>query len=539
MTSVRTVISRHLQIVAACFFAVLPAATLHAQSPGITVDWSNRHVVRAQPQSAADFASAAKDARQGSAFMARAMAITRAATRANSLSVGADGAADTQAAAPALDWTVTLPGVVPDGQFPALFIFPSATPSPNNFIVFGTNNGPTSGSVVVYNNLYATPVQVFRKDFGSPVLTSPVVALEATKIAFVEAGTSGGTASFHVVDAKTGADVTGSPISLTSTDGVTLPLAASSPFVDYEGDTAYVGTDDGKLHKITTVFRGTPTLSASWQVASVNSSSDVMYLTSPTLTGLQGQIPSTIFVGGSLAGSGVTRSTVFKVDATNGTVTTPVFSSAPDLEFLASTVLDAPIVDAQNLTVFVTGVVASSSRGAVVQSDINFSGDNVGEITPGATTMPLRSGTFDNAWFTSSNGTGNYIACGTGGSSAVPTLYAFGVSGGALTTPVSAKATTAVSANTGSTTESCSPVTEVLKGSNDLMLVSTKVGGRNGGGPVTKNNQFQSWIWTGTTFTFNTVATEKGGTSGISIDIPGGNAYFSQLGANVGVQIAQ
>ena len=45
----------------------------------------------------------------------------------------------------------------------------------------------------------------------------------------------------------------------------------SSPWIDYNTDSAYVGADDGKIYKILNVFKGTPTLAGgNWPVTLAN-----------------------------------------------------------------------------------------------------------------------------------------------------------------------------------------------------------------------------------------------------------------------------
>jgi hypothetical protein len=103
---------------------------------------------------------------------------------------------------------------------------------------------------------------------GGAILTSPVLSLDGSRIAYVES--AAGKTIFHVLDWKAGegtsataavaptlvgAPCTGSTSCLWS---VTLSNTAtdtlSSPWVDYQTDTAFVGTDDGKIYKISCVF---------------------------------------------------------------------------------------------------------------------------------------------------------------------------------------------------------------------------------------------------------------------------------------------
>ena len=124
---------------------------------------------------------------------------------------------------------------------------------------------------------------------GGQIKTSPALSIDGTKVAFVESTSAG--SYFHVLylpnpipapPSQSGSVL--SPLTPTScttptTVGcmttLTIETSAtnsnSSPWVDYNTDTAYVGADNGVLYKITPVFGGgAPALvndSANWPVA--------------------------------------------------------------------------------------------------------------------------------------------------------------------------------------------------------------------------------------------------------------------------------
>jgi len=105
---------------------------------------------------------------------------------------------------------------------------------------------------------------------GGKVLTSPVISLDGTKIAYVESAAS--STIFHILTWRTGegtsatatvvptlnGSCTTTPTVTSCLKSVTLPGTAtdtiSSPWIDYQTDTAFVGTDDGRIHKISCVF---------------------------------------------------------------------------------------------------------------------------------------------------------------------------------------------------------------------------------------------------------------------------------------------
>ena len=148
--------------------------------------------------------------------------------------------------------------------------------------MFGLNiAGVTNGqaNLVAFNNLYAgpggmcgaTPTVMFAYNTstvsGGKVQTSPVLSVDGTKIAFLES--AGSSTRFHVLTWTAGqGTVTVSAAPAAMTDllvSATATSTRSSPWVDYNTDTAYLGTDDGLIYKVLNVFNGTPTLAgAPW-----------------------------------------------------------------------------------------------------------------------------------------------------------------------------------------------------------------------------------------------------------------------------------
>jgi hypothetical protein len=104
---------------------------------------------------------------------------------------------------------------------------------------------------------------------GGSVLTSPALSLDGTKIAYVE---SAG-AIFHVLTWKAGEGSSATAAFTPTLNGscttapnpvrfclksVTFSPTATatfaSPWIDYETDKAFVGSDDGKIYRISCVF---------------------------------------------------------------------------------------------------------------------------------------------------------------------------------------------------------------------------------------------------------------------------------------------
>ena len=173
------------------------------------------------------------------------------------------------------DWNVNLgTGKVAFGMSPVKYGFDvNAPPScAKDFAAFGLDvAGVTGGqaNLVAFNNLYrgpgglcgtGAPSILFSYNTttvaGGSILTSPILSLDGTKIAFVES--AGGSSIFHVLKWATGPGNGTSPIN-SAAPGVgntatmtSLTYAAtatnnhSSPWIDYGQDVAYVGADDGR-----------------------------------------------------------------------------------------------------------------------------------------------------------------------------------------------------------------------------------------------------------------------------------------------------
>ena len=108
----------------------------------------------------------------------------------------------------------------------------------------------------------------------------------------------------------------------------------SSPYVDYAGDTLYVGDDTGKVHKFTGVFQGTPIeAGAPWPVQ-VAAAASIM--SSPVFDG-----SSTVYVGSNGPGL-ATGNRLHRIDTATGAVTS---SGVIGSTSTANGVRDAPIVD--------------------------------------------------------------------------------------------------------------------------------------------------------------------------------------------------
>ncbi len=185
-----------------------------------------------------------------------------------------------------VDWSLSLgTGSVAQSMFPAKFGFDiNGAPScANDFAVFGLNvAGVTNGqaNIVGVNNLYAgtgpagtcaaNPTVTWAYNGSTAagsMLTSTSISIDGKKIAYVES--AAGSAIFHVLTWKAGQGTSATAAAAPTINGacgaatsclksVTYSTTATntlaSAWVDYQTDKAFVGSDNGKIYRISCVF---------------------------------------------------------------------------------------------------------------------------------------------------------------------------------------------------------------------------------------------------------------------------------------------
>jgi len=559
--------------------AAVPAATktgnvrrVQPRKPGQVRDWSSRHIVYPQGASLRALVLSQRDPRAywnylrlvQAANVERARGVDAVAERGGGRAQqplrgeggildGANGGLDgfpgrirprvPKLAPPTqqVDWSLPL-GAAGLGQdmFPAKFSFDvnAAPDCTNDYVVYTLDTAPsgTQANIVAFNNLYSgsagstgicgagTATVLWAYQVSTAALpTSPIISLDGTKVAFVDGANP---AVFHVLTWTAGEGSVFAPNTPTPSEMVDVTLTGattdsfSSPFIDYYDDAAYVATDNGKLYKITGVFKGTPALAGGPWPRRVGFSAP--NLTSPVIDFSTGEI----FLGstdGNLYAFTKGGAQLFPVTIGNGGAT--------------GGIVDAPVVDGLNGLVYVaTGSDFNLSNATLTQlSSASFSPLQVAPIgDPGA--APLHAGTFNDAYFSSMTNTDWFFyVCGVASGGSTPVLYRVGFDATrTMSATVDGAASVSLSANAG---EQCSPMTEINNGVDRIFLglltsaqveffdISTNatptLGGTGGVLPVS----------------------EAGGTSGIIIDNVSGAAqassiYFSTLGASSNCAVA-
>lgn len=332
--------------------------------------------------------------------------------------------------------------------------------------------------MVAFDNLYSgcsgtVPSVYWAYNTGGVILTSPVPSLDGTQVAFVQtSGSPTGQAGLLLLRWKASATETvGSPgvptlvsnalyptcvapcmteVFLHDGNGVATDDRTSSPFYDYTNDIAWVGGANGWLHKLTGVFKGTPTEVHGGGFPVQVKSNNPNTLSNPVYD----RTSKNVFVGD--AGGFFHR-----VASATGVTTT-----SAQLDFGAGLV-ESPIVDVTHGLVYVfassdgtAACTAGVACTAVYQLTTTFATGATGSkvtvgdsVASGLTPNPLYIGGFDSTYYSSVGTNGNLYVCGnTGGD---PILYRVPISAGAFGTVGTVAALTPLAGK-----PPCSPVTD-------------------------------------------------------------------------------
>ena len=585
MTRIRGLLLRDFRFFGVSFIILWSVSLVLAQqeqfpAQGIVSDWSSRHVVFSNPGAIQDAMAKGKldewqqivtEPRFRMQTFRRTFSNGAAAMRAP-LGINPSENAPEPAPYPPIrtlrgDWSVTVSGTTnqstPIDMFPAKYSFsPIGNPDcTNDFVVFPVTGAgsATHQNITGLNNLYKTtctgtvPTVLFSYVVGTGIMrTSPVLSLDGSKVAVVESINNG--ARFHVItlDKRGNAgcpnatpcngNAYNTPVApgthnnavdttITLSGGVTVTI--SSPFMDYKNDIAYVGDNTGKLHKITGVFKGTPTeAGAPWPVT---------VAAGTTLTGpvVDPGASKNIFVGSS-------NGNLYCITAAGAACTTASISVAAGTT--PGAVLDVPIVDATTQKVF---AAASNSTTSILMQATTSLGSPV-RAAMGTSGTDLYDGAFDNSYYTSVS-TGHMYFCGNLTTAATPTLWRVTFNGtGTMSATNDGNSFQLVRTGFAGTADDCSPLTEVFNTSQgkDYLFVDVRNHGFNTGTPNCANAAcLMSFVLPTSGFptAANATATTGLGTRGISgiiVDNVSGvtgasQIYFGNLQGSTVVQASQ
>jgi hypothetical protein len=497
-----------------------PRATAQSELAklGFPQDWSHRHVVFSNPPSLPTLLAIRQDPRllhQWLKFNAHGRINRPAAQEPEVFDRDRERDRDPETEK-GVDWSVTLGGAgskVAASMYPAKYTFDINAPPDctNDFVVFPTFNGgsATQAAIVGYNQLYSTqgsvggfcnrngPSVKWAYRIARAIRSSPVLSLDGKKVAWVT--TTGGIV--HVLTIGTtgtnGASVTAPVVPGTGNNAVdrvvilngARNVSASSLFVAYGADVAYVGDDGGVLHKVTGVFGGTPAevTTGGWPITA---SSATAHLTGPIFD----MVTRNIFVADNLGHLSYVR----EAGSTSGAcaIGAPPCLGSTVITFVSgAAIVDPPIVDSSTGRVFTEIGNADGLDAQLLQADTAL-GSVVRVIAGRQDGNVLRTGAFDNNYFTNVS-TGFFYFCGKNFANSRPTLFRVGFNGAGVMNS-SIDAATPVPLATGAA--ACSPAAEIYN---------------NGSAPA------KDWFFVSVT---NHCAGTGGGTAGciMSFDITGG-----------------
>ena len=453
----------------------------------LPTDWSHSHVIFSRPASAEQLASVSEDPRYWQQLHRREQSLVLSPEASDLTSVRFQ--AGSSAANDGL-WSEDLGNLASAGaeNYPAKFSFSSTTANCGSattpdYVVYSTGKlgSGTQASVVAFDNLYTgcggtVPTVYWAYNTGGQILTSPVLSLDGTQVAFAQtSGSPTGVAGLLLLKWKASASETvgspGVPTSVTNAlyptcvapcmtevflhdgNGVATDDRTSSPFYDYTNDIAWVGGGNGWLHKLTGVFKGTPTevhgggFPVQVQPNNPNTLSDPVY----------DHTSKNVFVGDE-------GGYLHRVASATGVTTT-----SGQLDWGAGLV-ESPILDQTNGLVYVFAssdgtalCPGGTACSAVYLLSTTFLGGTGGpKVTVGTSVVygtlpnpsPMYIGGFDSTYYNKVGATGNLYVCGNTG--AAPTLYRVPILSGAFDTLPLAVAVLTPAARTAA----CSPVTD-------------------------------------------------------------------------------
>jgi hypothetical protein len=558
-----------LPIVFVLLSLVSSAPAQDAPHYGIPIDWSSHHVISSAADNVDLQQAIRRDPRQVYNWMLhnRGRAQQMMALRPQGT---ATKATTTKKGVTSVDWSFPLGnGTVPLHAYPAKYSFDTTSAQAsctNDYIVYGLAVGGTSSqpNLVRLNNIYAGTgglcgsVPTLESAYnvttvsGGIVETSPALSYDGTEVAFIESGS--GASVFHVLTwGTTGNNGTftsnlytavapGGGVnnaSMTSLSYSSSSTTYSSPYIDYLGDRAFFGDDNGNIYVTTCVFRcvSAPAIATGWPVtvaAGVKMSPPVWDSTS-----------NKIFVGGS-------NGKLYSLDLATCPSTCIPGSITVGANNANGGVFDGILLDStfETLFAFAGDSGTGNKNGVMVQTDVNFSFTIT--FSFGAPPFPIYAGVLDDAYYQNAIGnatvSGNIFSCGALGGSNQPDLYwvtmAKLTGNLSVTNPPKMNGPNSKVNVPGNPGIGCNPLTEFKNGTTDRLFLSQSslpnnkcVNGQAANGcammyNITTPNGAGSTIGAAPA----AAAIESAGTSGMVVDNvladtqQGSSIYFSNLG---------
>lgn len=567
------------------------------QHVGRVLDWSYRHVVLSGGLPAADLDRARTEPRLLFRLAERnlAQAPSRSGKNQFDRNRGPRGPVLAASRSLKIDWSVSLgAGIVAPYMVPAKYSFDvAATPSCNNdYVVFGLNvagakngqanllglrnlySGPAGNRGVCTGQSAATVYWAYNgSTAGGSVLTSPVISLDGTKIAYVESANNStvfhiltwasgeGTSATHAanptaVGACTGTSSCLRSLTLSSTATDTL----SSPWIDYQTDKAFIGTDDGKIYRVSCVFacavNTNPTIDWTYTLPVAGTGGAAASPNGPVYDFPSGRL----FVGDQLgelwvinAGTGTPTLNAGPVMIGGGgcTTTNPPGRTGTPAPCTANGgsfgIPDSIIMDSSSASqkIYAFSGNDGTAGGSAVVAQLAFDLTSAVKVHVGlgsvGTTIAnwnIHTGAFDNNYFGATPTSGHLFMCGTGASDTQPWHYWIGFSGYPTMDAAPSGSLLRFAVNN----LACAPYTEIynptLTLSNNAthhdLLVSGLMGAGTNGYIITND------ISTGSIPAAEADVNYPGGISGVTVDnvstaAQASSVYFSTQGSvNVG-----
>jgi len=480
-------------------------------------------------------------------------------------------------------------GTVGAGMYPAKYSF-STTSTPNcggtatpDYVVYNTGiaGSGSQANVIAYDNIYTgcsgsgtVPSVYWAYNTGTgTAATSTVISWDGTKVAFIETPSSGAATlrilrwvsgqgsdyahpvapdhSYANTYAGAGTNTAWSScpagscmISVTFSEA--YGDTKSSPWYDYNSDTLYVGDSDGYLHQFTGVFNGTPgeSTTASGGTCGTSCKWPVLVSSGNQLTGpVYDFSTGMVFVGDTVSTApfhSVCATTgINAICSTVGTLTTSgtITSSTTGLGGMT----DPPLVDPTQGKAYIfinsdTSTSCETSGGSSTACSDVFqyaTKTSVATQTPVKAILgrgmgagiPLYAGAFNDGYY--SAGTGDLYVCGGSAShtsNQQPTLYQIAITSGTM-----AQSSTTGPTVTSTTGPFCSPVTEVLNGTNDYLFLSVTSLGNDTGCTGACIYSYTIPTTFSSSLAANAGLAAAGGTSGIVIDNTSSTTGASQI----------